>query len=90
MRRDLICGVGSFLFGLFAIPVLVLTGGSLLVGAFLSLVALVAGLVGVGSDSRGVRALAISGFAMGVGGPWYTITGWAVGLNIAASIESLF
>jgi len=90
MRKDLIAAVASFLLGLFALPVLVFTGGSLLLAALFSVGAVVLGLIGIGSNRRAVKALAIAGFVMGVAALWYTITGWAVSLDIAASIQALF
>jgi hypothetical protein len=44
----------------------------------------------VRSDSRSIRALSGAGFAVGVAGSWYAVAGWAVSLDIAASIESPF
>lgn len=90
MRRDLICSLASFLFGLFAIPILVFTGGSLLGGAAFGLAAIGSAAAAMRTDVRSIRAFAWAGFVMGVAGLWYAITGWAVSLDIAASIESLF
>ena len=80
----------SFLFGLFAIPVLVFTGGSLIAAALFSLVAIAAGLAALRGECRAARAVAIAGLVLGVASLWYTITGWAVSLDIARSLESLF
>ncbi|MGB2982625.1 MAG: hypothetical protein WBC63_02055 [Candidatus Bipolaricaulia bacterium] len=90
MQKEVAFSIAGFLFGLFAIPVLVFSGGSLLLGALFCVVAIGTSMAGMAAGSRTLRALTISGFAMGVAGLWYTITGWAVSLNIAASIESLF
>ena len=90
MTRNLILGVVSLLSGLFAIPTIVFSGGSLLAGGGLSILAILAGLAGVSSDQRAVRTLALAGFAMGVASLWYTLTGWAVSLDIAQALADLF
>ena len=89
MRRDSIYSLASFLFGLFAIPILVFTGGSVPVGAAFGLVAIGTVAAAMRTDVRSIRAFAWAGFVMGVAGLWYAVTGWAVSLDIAASIESL-
>lgn len=88
--RTRILSLLSFLCGLFAIPALVLADGSLILSAVLAIAAIGTGLAEISARSARLRALAISGFAMGVAALWYTITGWAIGLDIASSIESLF
>jgi hypothetical protein len=90
MRRDATFSLISFVFGLFAIPTLVFAGGSLILAGLMAVAAIGAGMLGMGTNSRAIRALAIAGFAMGVAALWYTITGWAVSLDIAAAIGSLF
>ena len=90
MRRDLIAAAASFIFGLFAVPILVFSGGSLLLAALSAVASIGAGLIGIRSEDRAFRILSIAGFAMGTASLWYTITGWAVSLDIAASIEALF
>ena len=90
VQRDAALATAGFLFGLFAIPVLVFSGGSLLLAAVLAVAAVSASLASVGSPSPAIRALAWAGFVMGAGSLWYTITGWAVSLDIAEAIGSLF
>jgi len=90
VRSDLVCSLVSFLFGLFAIPVLVFSGGSLLLAVLFGAVAIGAGMAAMKTASPALRALSWAGFVMGVADLWYAVTGWAVSLDIAASIESLF
>jgi hypothetical protein len=90
MRRDLVLGVASLVSGLFAIPSIVFSGGSLLAGAALALLAVLLGLGGLRSERRPLRALAIAGFVLGVASLWYALTGWAVSLDIAQAVSDLF
>jgi len=90
MRREFVLVSLSFLGGLFAIPSILFTDGSLVSSLVLSLLAIGAGLWAVRSERRAIRALAIAGFVMGAASLWYTITGWAVSLNIAEALADLF
>lgn len=90
MQKDAVLATAGFLFGLFAIPVLVFSGGSLVLAAVFAVAAISASLIAMGSASRPIRALAWAGFVMGTAGLWYTITGWAVALDIAEAIGALF
>jgi len=87
---DLAVGALSFAAGLFGIPAVVLTGEMLIVSGFLALVAVVAGLLVMGSKVPAVRALSIAGFVLGVATLWYAITGLALGWSLPSAIESLF
>jgi hypothetical protein len=80
----------SFLAGLFAVPSVVFTGGSLIAGTVLSVLSVGAGLFGLRANDRAPRALAIAGLVMGVASLWYVVTGWAVSLDIARAVADLF
>ena len=90
VRRDVALASLSFLGGLFAVPTIVFTDGALIVSVILSLIAIGAGLWAIRTQQRPIRAVAIAGFAMGALSLWYTITGWAVSLDIAQALAELF
>jgi len=90
VSRDAVLAGLSALSGVFAIPALVFSGGSLVASAVLSIVAIGSALVGLRTHSLRLRVLSIAGLILGIASLWYTITGWAVSLDIAQAIADLF